>query len=182
MPRKKKRGVGRPEIPIKVDLAMVEKYGALGLTIKEFGYLFGVSEKTAERWAKRPQIVSALKKGKSEADAGVSRALYRNATGYEYTEDLVVKSKDEKGLPVERVVTVTKRTKPETLAQIFWLKNRQPDRWRDVKHDVVVGDPEKPIGVKIENGRERTAEILGILSECGVIPRTVEKTVPVGNA
>ena len=26
---------------------------------------------------------------------------------------------------------VTKHKSPETLAQIFWLKNRMPDQWRD---------------------------------------------------
>ena len=31
------------------------------------------------------------------------------------------------------VVRVTRHAKPDTTAQIFYLKNRRPDQWRDVK-------------------------------------------------
>jgi hypothetical protein len=32
-------------------------------------------------------------------------------------------------------VTVTKTLAPDTTAAIFWLKNRQPERWRDKPSD-----------------------------------------------
>jgi hypothetical protein len=30
---------------------------------------------------------------------------------------------------------ITKKVEPSTTAQIFWLKNRRPDRWRD-RHEL----------------------------------------------
>jgi len=31
----------------------------------------------------------------------------------------------------EKIVTVKEQVAPDTASQIFWLKNRQPDKWRD---------------------------------------------------
>lgn len=38
---------------------------------------------------------------------------------------------------------------PDTTAMIFWLKNRQPDKWRD-KRDVGDDDGDAPPPVKVE--------------------------------
>ena len=37
---------------------------------------------------------------------------------------------------VKKVVTTTKMVIPDVTAQIFWLKNRRPDRWRDKPQEV----------------------------------------------
>ena len=73
----------------------------------------------------------ALKKGKDIADAQVVNALFKTATGFTYYEDIATATGD--------VVQAQRFAKPNTTAQIFWLKNRQPDRWRDkteVKADI----------------------------------------------
>jgi len=57
----------------------------------------------------------------------VENALLKRALGYEYEE---VKEKFEDGVITERTVT-KKEVVPDTTAQIFWLKNRKPDKWRD---------------------------------------------------
>lgn len=56
----------------------------------------------------------------------MSESLFKRATGIEVTE---VEVRDDGKKKVKRV---TKRPiPPDTTAQIFWLKNRQPELWRD---------------------------------------------------
>lgn len=55
----------------------------------------------------------------------------------------------------EMVVTkvITKEVVPDTTAQIFWLKNRRPDLWRDRKDVALEGEINNPF-------RELTTEEL----------------------
>lgn len=41
---------------------------------------------------------------------------------------------------------VTKEVVPDTTAQIFWLKNRKPEQWRDKKDVAVEGEVNNPFG------------------------------------
>ena len=52
--------------------------------------------------------------------------LYKRAIGYEHDEDKIFNNQGE---PL--IVPTTKHVQPDTTAAIFWLKNRQPARWRD---------------------------------------------------
>lgn len=57
----------------------------------------------------------------------VENALLKRALGYEYMEERVeISEKDGR-----KVIQTTKTVPPDTTAQIFWLKNRRPDKWRD---------------------------------------------------
>ncbi len=61
------------------------------------------------------------------ADATVAEKLFKRATGYEH---LAVKiSANPNG--DEHVTEYVERYPPDTTACIFWLKNRQRDKWRD---------------------------------------------------
>ena len=73
------------------------------------------------------EILEALKKGKEVVYRQVESALFKRAIGYEYDE---VKEKYECGVLTERTLT-KKMVVPDTTAQIFWLKNRKPEQWRD---------------------------------------------------
>ena len=70
--------------------------------------------------------------------------LYNRAIGYEYDEKTQESKKDQSG--AYRLVdtkTVKKHMPADTTAAIFWLKNRQPDKWRDKKEldaNVNLGD------------------------------------------
>jgi hypothetical protein len=70
---------------------------------------------------------NALKTGKAEADKRVERALYERATRYSY--DAVKIVRDKNGNIIK--VPYQQHVPPEVTAQIFWLKNRDPARWRD---------------------------------------------------
>lgn len=99
----------------------------LGFTDKQLAVFFGVNESTINRWKQKyPEFCKSIKSGKVIADAQVTESLFKRATGIEVTE---VEVRDDGKKKVKRV---TKRPiPPDTTAQIFWLKNRQPELWRD---------------------------------------------------
>ncbi len=59
-------------------------------------------------------------------DLEVENALLKRALGYTYEETRVENDGEN-----ERTTTITRYAAPDTTAQIFWLKNRRPDKWRD---------------------------------------------------
>lgn len=69
------------------------------------------------------ELVEVLSKGKAVADDKVEQALYKTAIGFMFEEDQVTNKGD--------VVKVQRYSKPNTTAQIFWLKNRRREQWRD---------------------------------------------------
>lgn len=141
------------EIPNKLEL--IESWCRDGATDKDIANNLGIGLTTLYGWKKTfPEIDEALKKGKEIADVRVENALYKRALGYRYKEiktiALTSKSEIEKaqkaGLEVNRVILKQEITEkeivPDTLAQIFWLKNRKPEIWRDrqdVKHEGNIG-------------------------------------------
>lgn len=105
-----------------------------GLTDEQLASNMGISRTTLNEWKKRfPNISDTLKKGKEVVDIQVENALLKRALGYQYKEI----TEEEKYNPITeefniRVTKiVTKEVAPDTTAQIFWLKNRRPDKWRD---------------------------------------------------
>lgn len=73
------------------------------------------------------EFLEALKETKEIVDAQVENALLKRALGYSYDE--VTQELVDGELKVTKVIT--KQVVPDTTAQIFWLKNRRPDKWRD---------------------------------------------------
>ena len=109
-------------------LLKIEGWARDGLTDEQIAKNIGISRSTLNVWKDRYSDISdALKKGKDIIDRQVENALLKRALGYEYEE---VKEKFEDGEITERTVT-KKEVVPDTTAQIFWLKNRKPDKWRD---------------------------------------------------
>lgn len=109
-------------------LLKLEGWARDGLTDEQIAQNIRISRETLYAWKKKyPDISDALKKGKDVIDRQVENALLKRALGYEYEE---VKEKFEDGVITERTVT-KKEVVPDTTAQIFWLKNRKPDKWRD---------------------------------------------------
>ena len=73
-----------------------------------------------------PDFSDSIKKGKEIADAEVSKSLYHRALGYSHPDV------DIKAVNGEIVETpVMKHYPPDATSAIFWLKNRQPKKWRD---------------------------------------------------
>lgn len=133
---------------VKDKLILVEGWARDGLTEKQIAKNLGISESTLNDYKKKhPEFLESLKKGKEIVDFEVENALLKRALGYEYeeiTKERIVR-KDEHGkiltdihgFPTyEMAVTkiVEKEVAPDTTAQIFWLKNRKPNEWRDKRN------------------------------------------------
>ncbi len=86
----------------KENLLLLEGWARDGLTDEQIAKNMGISVKTLYRWQEQySQICQSLKKGKEVVDYQVENALLSSAL------------------------------EGNTTAQIFWLKNRRPDKWRD---------------------------------------------------
>lgn len=118
---------------------MIHGWARDGLTNIQIANNVGVSERTFTEWVARfPAISSALKKGKAPVDIEVENALLKRALGYDYEETVTEIEDTGNGKTKKHVRKITRHVAPDTTAQIFWLKNRRPDKWRD-KHDAAVG-------------------------------------------
>jgi DNA-binding XRE family transcriptional regulator len=119
-------------------LIKLEGWARDGLTNEQIAQNIGINPDTLYTWMKRfPDISESLKRGKEVVDRLVENALLKSALGFRYEEDTVTNKGD--------VVTVEKYEKPNTTAQIFWLKNRKPGQWRDKQHIEHNG------GIEVEN-------------------------------
>ncbi len=89
-----------------------------GLIEKQIAKNMSVSYCGFRVWKKEhPEIAEAIRKGKEVVDREVENTLFKSATGF--------MGPDGKYYP------------PNITAQIFWLKNRKPDKWRE-KTDVAI--------------------------------------------
>lgn len=135
---------GRPSKKATLDLKQVKRLAEKGWTDEEMAAFFEVSTRTWLRWkATDEKFCQALKEWKGHADARVERSLYEKAIGFEHP-DVHVSN-------YQGTVTLTpiqKRYAPDTTAAIFWLKNRQPEKWRD-KQEVEHGGEINHTGVMV---------------------------------
>jgi hypothetical protein len=137
---KAKRKPGRPkEKPgDKCDLVQIERLAGLGFTDKEIAGIIGIAERTITDWKKDAEFSAVLKRGKAVKDSEVVQSLHKMAIGYKVCEksfEAIKYGAGEAGqgkiTKHQLVKTVIKNVQPNVTAAIFWLKNRQPDRWRD---------------------------------------------------
>ncbi len=100
---------------------------AAGKTDAEAAQELEVNPVTLHRWRKKyDSFCKTTKEVKAKADERVIKSLYERALGYSH-EDVDIRV-------VEGKIVKTKLIKhypPSEVACIFWLKNRQPDLWKD---------------------------------------------------
>lgn len=121
----KSRSVGRPSSynpdvhPVKARELLAQ-----GHTHRAVIEVFGVHTSTYYEWQdKYPEFADATKRGAEIADDEVVASLHRSATGFMAPDG--------------------KYVFPNQTAQIFWLKNRQPGKWKDkqeVEADITLSD------------------------------------------
>lgn len=109
-------------------LTLLEGWARDGLTDEQLAGKMGINPATLYDWKnKYPKISESLKKGKEVVDIQVENALLKRALGYDYQEQRIEKS-DKDGT---KIIQTIRHVPADTTAQIFWLKNRRPDKWRD---------------------------------------------------
>ena len=115
-------------------LIKIQGYARDGLSEPQIAVNIGLSPASLSRFKKKSsKIANALKQGREIADRYVENALYKNAIGFDYDETTEERKFNPLTGQFEMVVTkvVHKKVLPQNSAQIFWLKNRKPDEWRD---------------------------------------------------
>lgn len=123
-------------------LLRIEGWARDGLTDEQIAHNMGISRKTLAEWKnKYAPIGDALKNSKEVVDRIVENALFKKACGYTVQVSKPMKVKrviynEDTGRKIEEyeevVQTVEEVHVPaDTTAQIFWLKNRKPEAWRD---------------------------------------------------
>lgn len=99
----------------------------LGATDPQLAAAFEVNTCTIALWkVTYPEFSDAIKISKDCADNLVEQSLYKRALGYETEEiDIRVIEGQIVQTPIKKVYP------PDPTAMIFWLKNRQKEKWRD---------------------------------------------------
>lgn len=122
----------------------------LGATDAELADFFNVNIDTIYEWKKVYQDFSeAVTRGKIIADAEVANSFYNRAKGYDLPSEKVFQY--EGG--IIRADTTT-HYPADPGAALNWLKNRQPDKWRDKTNVELTGkDGEaiKPMSIIVYN-------------------------------
>ncbi len=109
----------KPEYPTQAA-----KLCKLGATDKDLADFFEVDERTINDWKEaHPEFLQSLKEAKSDLDAQVEQSLFRRAQGF-------IKAKEIYN-PEGIKEWIQEEVPPDPTSMIFWLKNRQPKRWRD---------------------------------------------------
>ena len=102
-----------------------------GLSQEQIAKNMGISRSTFNEWCRLSSDISdTIKKNKEVSDFEVENSCYKSACGY-----YVINEKEEEVLKDGEIITLHKKYKtwipPNAACIFFWLKNREPDKWRD---------------------------------------------------
>ena len=134
-----------------------------GFTDEKIAKLFSVAKSTINLWKKaHPDFYDALRRGKDEYDCdNVEVSFLKRAKGFRFTEthrelrevlttaapvfeegtSIAIAQQPPPIKSFEMVVVkkISKYSPPDAKACLEWLCNRNPDRWRKLKHVEVTG-------------------------------------------
>lgn len=118
---------GRPTSYKPAYAKQAAKLCELGATDIELADFFEVNTSTIYEWRNQnPEFSKAVIAGKEMADARVERAFFNRAVGYTFESEKIFNNQGE----ILRAPT-REHVPPDAGAALNWLKNRQPDKWRD---------------------------------------------------
>lgn len=111
-------------------LARIAGWARRGLTDDQIAANMGIRRSTLAVWRGNwPELESVLQQNKDVADVEVENALYKRAVGYSYNEETYYRDKSTGELILTK--RITKQVAPDVTAQMYWLRNRKPDEWRE---------------------------------------------------
>ena len=172
----KKADKGRPALYRAEFVGQARQLALLGLIDAQMAEVFGVSERTFHAWKKtHPDFKKALAEGKTLADARVAESLFRAAVGGGVVKQ--VRSETDPQGAENRTVTESE-VPADVTAMRWWLKNRQPEKWRDkveVKEEINLNAfPSKEVLDGIYNralaeAAKRDAMLIGRRERLGIV-------------
>lgn len=134
--------VGRPTSYIPECALVAHAMARMGATPQEMAIEMGVNPSTLYAWMlDEPEFSKAVEAGKAAYDERVEVKLYERAVGYTYEAEELFAYQGE----ITRAQTI-KHVPPDVGAIQFWLTNRKPEKWKQIKHQV-----EYPMGTKPEH-------------------------------
>ena len=134
----------------------------LGGTDVEIAAVLDVSVQTLQMWKKEhPEFALSLKETKEQQDQNVVTSLYKRAVGYSH-EDVDIRTRSIGDGCSEIVKTpYIKHYPPDATSCIFWLKNRQRDKWRD-RHELTGADGAPVNDAKFDPKKLSLEELLAL--------------------
>ena len=133
-------------------LSIIRMYESLGWTDEKIAReVIGITPQTLCEWKNRfPELAEAIKGGRQRPLAKVVEAIQFNCLGGKVTLKKVAMKKTVEYENGKRLREVTEPieveeevyVKPDTIAQIFYLKNRDSSNWRDkVQQEITTALP-----------------------------------------
>ena len=114
-----------------VAYSSYRSYSAYSSCEREIARRLNIAHSTFQAYKLQfPDFSNRLKKGRELADIKIENALFRAAIGYE-TEEIRTEFSDSSRIKSKKVTKITRKVPGDVIAQIFWLKNRCPDKWHD---------------------------------------------------
>lgn len=158
------------ETNVQPKLFLIEMWARDGLTDEQIANNLGISNASFYNYQKEHiEFFNALKKGKEISDYEVENALFKKALGYTVTvkkafkvKEVIVKDGERKERERIEYADEEVHIPADTTAQIFWLKNRRPDKWRD-KQEIV-------------HDTENVEKTLAVIRECAYGNRDKQET------
>lgn len=151
--------VGRPTKYKEEYNEQAYKLCLLGATDDKLADFFEVDVSTIQRWKlEYEEFCDSIKKGKVIADATIAEGLFNRAKGATIKTQQAIKLKDSQfnseGRKISEeerieVVDLVQEVPPDTAAGIFWLKNRNPELWRDKREHVEVDSDSGEITINV---------------------------------
>lgn len=168
-----KRGPGRPSTYLPQNAKIAEELCKLGATDSILADTFGISTVQVQKWqTMHPEFGAAVLKGKSDFfDPLIERSLAQRALGYAVDTEEVKVMRDGGIIRYP----LRKHYPPDVTAMIFWLKNRQPARWRDVWKI----DHSGKVDTSNMTSEQVLSEIKGEMEKLGLLPQQVVKALGV---
>ncbi len=150
MARAKRNKGGRPTLYKPEFVKQAAKLCDLGATDAELASFFGVTEVTLNRWkVSHPEFCKSIKVAKEALDNRVERSLYNRAVGYTYPSEKIMTVAQGGGVSSVERVKIKEHVPPDVTAQIFWLKNRRKQDWRDKVDTEITGKDGGAIQVEL---------------------------------
>lgn len=138
--KRKRKAKTKYEMLVEPNLFLIECWARDGVIESEIAQRLGIAYSTLRIYkGKFSALSAALKKGKEVADYEVETSLFQKTKGYNVTVKKAFKLRNIKyndsGKKIEEKEEIAYADEEihipaDTTAQIFWLKNRRPDKWR----------------------------------------------------
>lgn len=130
--------LGRPSMLNDMTKALILRMYKNHLKDDTIAEIIGISDTTLDNWKKSDaSFLGSIKDMKEMADEAIESSLLHRAMGYSCKATKVFLDQ-RSGRTIEH--EYIEHYPPDPTSMIFWLKNRQPKKWRDKQETEITGE------------------------------------------